>query len=197
MNAIRKTLIATAIAVAATLTAAAQDQPAAEQPRPVFGYISYATVFRQMPEYADAQQKFEQLRAQYDAEARRAEDEFQRKFSEFLQGQKDFPRSIMQKRQTELQELMDRSIDFRNKAQQLLADAQTELQRPVEQRLEQAIGAVAAAQGLLFVVNTDNHACPWVNPLAGTDLYEPVLRQLGLAPAPAQPEQPTTPEQAQ
>ena len=76
------------------------------------GYIPYDKVLQQMPEYATAQQSYDQLREKYDAEAKRAEDEFQRKFSDFLQGQKDFPRSIMQKRQTELQELMDTACDM-------------------------------------------------------------------------------------
>ena len=168
----------TAIALLITLAATATAQ---EQPKPVFGYISYATVFQQMPEYDEAQQNFQKLKAMYDAEAARAEEEFQRKFSEFLQGQKEFPQSIMRKRQTELQELMEQGVEFRTKAQQLLAEAQAELQKPVEQKLTAAINAVAARQRLIFVINTDNHACPYIDPTAGTDLYEPVLAELGLA----------------
>ena len=95
-------------AAAATLQAQQPSVPAtAVSSAPIFGYLSYDTVFRQMPDYQQARESFQALKAKYDAEARRAEEEFQRKFAEFLQGQADFPASIMQKRQAELQDLMD------------------------------------------------------------------------------------------
>ena len=77
---------------------------------PQFGYLSYNEVYKQMPEYKKACDDFAALKAKYDAEATRAEDEFQRKFAEFLNGQKDFPQSIMLKRQAELQDLMEKSV---------------------------------------------------------------------------------------
>ncbi|MCR4995301.1 MAG: OmpH family outer membrane protein [Bacteroidales bacterium] len=142
---------------------------------PQFGYLSYSQVFEQMPDYQKAKEDFAALKAQYDAEATRAEDEFQRKFSEFLQGQKDFPKSIMQKRQAELQELMDKSINFRKEAQRLLADAEKKLQQPVADRLNAAIHEVAAKQGLIFVLNTDGNAVPFIHPQVGIDVTETVL----------------------
>lgn len=150
-------------------------------PLPVLiGHISYNKIFQQMPEYAEAQQKFQALKAKYDAEATRAEAEFQRKFSEFLQGQKDFPTSIMRKRQTELQELMTSSINFRTQAQQLLADAERELQQPVRERLDQAIKSVATRLRLIIVVNTDTNATPFLDSEVCVDIYEDVLQELGL-----------------
>lgn len=148
---------------------------------PQFGYISYNTVFEQMPEYTQAKAAFEELKAKYDAEAKRAEDEFQRKFAEFLQGQKDFPASIMQKRQLELQDLMDKSVAFRLETKRLLQQAEAELQAPVAAKLTEAIKAVAGERGLFFVLNTDENAVPFVHPQAGVDITEAVLIRLGLA----------------
>ena len=55
------------------------------------GYLSYNAVFQAMPEYAVSQRKLADLKAKYDKEAQRSEAEFQRKFVEFLQGQKERP----------------------------------------------------------------------------------------------------------
>ena len=153
-----------------------QSSPIGGLPR--YGYLSYNAVFEQMPEYTQARADFAQLREKYEAEAVRAEEEFQRKFTEFLQGQKDFPKSILQKRQVELQELMERSVSFRKESQRLLAQAEAEMQKPVAERLSQAIQAVGAEQGLLFVLNTDGYAVPFVNPQAGIDITEAVLQKL-------------------
>lgn len=161
-----------------TATPTNQTTPAAS---PIFGYLSYNAILTQLPEYAEAQQQFQQLRQKYDDEAQRAEDEFQRKFSEFLQGQKDFPRSIMQKRQTELQNLLLQSVAFRQQAQQLLADAQAELLRPARQRLDKAIADVAARLTLICVINTDNDAAPYLDPARSIDLTPHILNQLGIA----------------
>ena len=86
------------------ITASAQIQ---------FGYISYEQVLTEMPEYAKAKQDIAALKAKYEAEAQKGEEEFQRKFVDFLQGQKEFPQTIMQKRQAELQALIDNGVAFR------------------------------------------------------------------------------------
>lgn len=163
-----------------TAPGADEKAPGGEVRVPQFGYLSYNDVFEQMPEYAEAKARFEELKAKYDAEAQRAEDEFQRKFAEFLQGQKDFPPSIMQKRQVELQELMDKSVSFRQESQRLLQQAQADLQAAVSDKLNAAIQAVAAERGLIFVLNTDGNAVPFIHPQVGVNITSPVLQQLGI-----------------
>ena len=92
-----------------------------------FGYLSYQQVLKEMPEYTQAMQELQTLKAKYDEEAARGETEFQRKFVDFLQGQKDFPQTIMQKRQAELQTLMDNGVAFRVQVQGLIAQAEKDL----------------------------------------------------------------------
>jgi outer membrane protein len=166
---------------------------AQEQVRvPQFGYLSYNTVFQSMPEYKQAQADFAALKAKYDAEATRAEEEFQRKFTEFLNGQKDFPQSIMLKRQAELQDLMDRSIAFRKESSRLLAEAEARMQAPIASQLNQAIYEVAAERGLIYVLNTDGNAVPFVHPQVGVDITEAVKQKLGI-----KEEQAEKPQEAQ
>ncbi len=145
-----------------------------------FGYISYETVYRQMPQFAQAQQQLTELKAKYEQETVRNEEEFQRKFSDFLQGQKDFPSNILQKRQAELQEVMERSIAFRQDAQQLLSQAEKDLMKDVYRQLNNAIKAVAEEYGYAFVLNADDNAAPYINPEMGDDVTDLVRAELGM-----------------
>lgn len=180
-----KSLFATLLlALVPFLGASAQEQSAVNPAEsqavavPQFGYLSYNAVFQQMPDFQKAKEEFAALKAKYDAEATRAEEEFQRKFADFLQGQKDFPKSILQKRQAELQELMDKSVNFRTEAQRLLAEAEAKLQAPVAERLNEAIRTVAAKRGFIVVLNTDGNAVPFIHPQAGVDITDAVLELL-------------------
>ena len=47
-----------------------------------------------------------------------------RKFEEFMQGQKEFPKTILEKRQNELQNMLESNASFRIKVQALLKEAE-------------------------------------------------------------------------
>ena len=84
-----------------------------------FGYFSYEEVLHTMPGYAIAKHNMDDLRAKYDAETKRAEDEFNAKYEEFLDGQRSFAPSILEKRQAELRELMAKNVTFKAEAVRL------------------------------------------------------------------------------
>lgn len=149
-----------------------------------FASVDYDTVLKQMPEYAKTQQDLAELKAKYDQEATRGEEEFQTKFSDFLQGQKDFPENILVKRQAELQTLMEAGIKFRQEAQDLLSKAEQSLIAGVKEKLNEAIRTVGLEGGYAFIINTDKDGCPFINPMLGENVTERVLKQLGIeAPA--------------
>lgn len=145
-----------------------------------FGYLSYNDIFQAMPEYEVSRQKLADLKSKYDKEARRNEDEFRRKFAEFLQGQKEFPENIMLKRQHELQDLLDKSIRFKEESQKLLAQAEKDLQADMLYLLNEAIRAVGVERGYAYIINTDGNACPFINPAAGDDVTDYVKEKLSL-----------------
>jgi outer membrane protein len=161
------------------LTANAQETTQTATPATIgFGYLSYNRALQQMPGYDEAQQSLLQLRTQYNAELRRVEEDFNRKYEEFLEGRADFPPTILRKRQTELQEMMDRNIAFRDQSRRELADAEEKVMEPLRKKLREAIALVAQQQGFAFVLNTDSDACPYINPLMGKDISDDVSNQL-------------------
>ncbi len=137
------------------------DTPAVQPLR--FGYLSYDYALKAMPGYGEARSSLEALKARYDEEMRRAEEEFNNKYEEFLDGQHDFPQSILQKRQAELQELLEKNIAFREESQRLLKAAEADIMRPLHNRLTAILRTIGEQNGYAFIINTDANACPFVN----------------------------------
>ena len=168
-----KRLASLIIAICAVLCVSAQDSLSIR-----FGYLSYAQALRTMPGYALVQEKMAGLRQQYEAEMQRVTDEFNRKYEEFLEGQHEFPKTILQKRQTELQELMTRNVAFKEESRRQLADAEREALAPLKIRLAETVARIANEHGLALVVNTDSDACPYINPAWGENLNQLVTDAL-------------------
>ena len=143
-----------------------------------FGFLSYEAALKSMPDYTLAQKKLADLKAQYQTEAKRVEDEFNRKYEEFLEGQREFPKTILQKRQTELQELMTRNVAFKEESRKQLAAAEREALAPLKIHLAETVAQIATERGLALVVNTDSDACPYINPDWGENLNELVISSL-------------------
>lgn len=154
-----------------------------------FGYLNYTQVLKQMPAYEQAIKDLEVLRQKYQEEAQRGEEEFQKKFVDFLQGQNEFPQSILLKRQTELQGLMDNGVEFRRQIDTLLLQAEKDLVGPVHEALSNAIQQVAAQRGFHFVLNTEDRNSLYINTSVGEDITLLVLIQLGLVESPQPVEQ--------
>ena len=175
----RKFLLLTTVLLSISLSSKAQaDDMTAIVQKPYFGYLSYDSVMRAMPEYASAMSSYESLKTTYDNEMKRSEQDFNKQFKEYVDGQKSFPENIMLKRQKELQQLMDQSLQFKNEAEQLLTQAKAELMAPVYERLQQVIEAIGVERGYDFILNTDNHATPFVNKSQGEDINGVAISRL-------------------
>ncbi len=161
-----KRILSIIIALGAVLCVSAQDGTIAMK----FGYLSYEQALQSMRDYTIVQNKLTHVKSQYEAEMKRVEDEFNLKYEEFLDGQREFPNTILRKRQTELQELMSKNIDFKEESRQQLASMEEELMVPLKVKLTETISKIASERGYAFVINTDANAYPYINPALGVDI---------------------------
>lgn len=143
-----------------------------------FGYFSYQEVFKSMAGYSIAMKHIDDLKKQYDAEMKRVEEEFNKKYEEFLDGQKDFAPSIREKRQAELQEMMEKNIAFKQEARRLIRQAEEEAMTPLKEQLSSVLNALGKEKGYAFIINTDNNTLPFVNDLMGEDISVPLKERL-------------------
>ena len=101
--------------------------------------------------------------------------EFNKKYEDFLEGQRQFAPSIYKKRQAELTDLMQRNINFKAEAQQQLQKMEADAMAPLKAKLTAAVARVAKAKNLAFVLNTDGDALPYVTPGLGTDITKALI----------------------
>ena len=139
-----------------------------------FGFLSYEAALKSMPDYAVVQQKLADLRQQFQNETLRVEDEFNRKYEDFLEGQRDFPQTILQKRQLELQQLMEKNIEFKEHGRMEIEKAEQDLMAPLKIRLIELLGKIGRERGYAFIIDTDVKALPFINPAMGHDLNQQV-----------------------
>ena len=90
-----------------------------------FGYFNYSEVLHKLPQYKIVQADFDSLLARCDKEIERNEQELTRTYVAFLNEQHDFPEPILRKRQKELQDLVDESIQFRLRTRKISPSART------------------------------------------------------------------------
>jgi outer membrane protein len=167
-----------------TITLSAQEAVTAtaeSAPAPKFGYLSYDAVLQSMPEYAQLQVDMAQLRDKYEAEQKRVETDFNKKYEEFLDGQSSYPKTILQKRQSELQEMLDKNIAFKKESQQLLQKAEADGLQVLKARVAEAMMKVGTARNLPFIINTDINGVAWYNVNQGEDVTEAVKAMLNNA----------------
>lgn len=181
----KKNLLFLAFALFA-LSASAQQNPAvgaqqtttAAQPVLRFGYFSFEQVFHTMPGYAIAKHNMDELRGKYDEETKRVETEFNSKYEEFLDGQRSYAKSIFEKRQAELRELMEKNIAFKAEAARLLKKAEEEAYAPLKAKMNAALQQIGKENGFAFILNTDNNATPYLSAEMGVDITEALKEKI-------------------
>ena len=135
-----------------------------------FGYFSFEQVFHTMPGYAIAKHNMDELRTKYDEETKRVENEFNSKYEEFLDGQRSYAKTILEKRQAELRELMEKNIAFKAEANRLLKQAEDEAFAPLKAKVNEEAQKMGKEKGFAFILNTDNNAAPYLNAEMGEDI---------------------------
>ncbi len=158
----------------ADTVAEAQDSVAVMK----FAYLSYDSVMATMPEYAQMQNEMADLEKQYGAELQRVEKEFNKQYEAFLDGLSTYPESIRQKRQSELQGMLDKNIDFKKESQKLLKDAKCKMMSNMKDIIDAAVAIVAQEKGFAFVLNKDESAVTFINPINGIDITDDVKVQI-------------------
>ena len=143
-----------------------------------FGYVSYMEMVKALPEYSIVVTHLDELQAKYEAEIARSEREFNQKYSDFIEEQHNFPENIRIKRHKELQELMEKSIAFKDEINRAMREARREMMQPLHDKVDEAVMKVCIDNKYDYMLNTDDRAYIAINPQSGNDITEQVKREL-------------------
>ena len=109
-----------------------------------FGTVNSAEVIAAMPERAAAEQQLQDLSKKYEDEFVKIQEEFTKKYKEYMALGDTIPETIRARRMQEVQDSQSRIESFREMATQDIQKQQEALFAPVQQKLMDAIKAVGA-----------------------------------------------------
>ena len=146
-----------------------------------FGHINAQEIVSAMPEFAKAQSDIEALDKQLTSELQ-TQEEFNKKYQEFQQAiaKDSLPANIAERRQKELQDMMQRQEQFQQEAQQQMQKAQADAMAPIYKKLDDAIKAVGAAEGVIYIFDLARTPVAYVNESQSINLTPKVKTQLGI-----------------
>ncbi len=145
-----------------------------------FGYVSYSSILKALPEYSIVNTQLDELQAKYDAEITRSDREFNIKYAEFIEEQSKFPDNIRVKRHKELMELMEKSMAFKDEINSAMREARREMLQPLRAKIDEALLAVCVEGGYDYILNTDDHAYVAINPKHGKDVTAKLKKALNI-----------------
>ncbi|NDV66383.1 OmpH family outer membrane protein [Bacteroides sp. 224] len=147
-----------------------------------FGHVNSQEVITAMPEFTKAQEDLQALNKQLTNELQRTNEEFQKKYQEFQKAmaEESLPANIAERRQNELQEMMQRQEQFQIDAQQSMEKKQSELMMPIYQKLENAIKAVGQDGSYIYIFDIARTSIPYINDSQSTDVTAAVKTKLGI-----------------
>jgi outer membrane protein len=144
MKRLKSLLIATVLFLGTYNTINAQAKTA---------HVDVNEIISKMPAMLDAQKQLEKLSATYDAEYKTMADEYQNKIKKYDQEASTVTDAVNQTRQTEVQDLVKRIQDYRDNAQKELQKKESDLVKPLMDKIKASISKVGKAKGYQYVLN--------------------------------------------
>ena len=145
-----------------------------------FGYTSYRSIIKLLPEYSLVMVHLDELQAKYEAEIARSDREFNQEYADFIEDQSQFPDNIRMKRHKELQELMEKSIAFKDEVNRTMREARHEMMKPLHAKVNEAVMKVCIEGNYDYILDMDDRTYIAVNPQSGTDVTSLVKQELGM-----------------
>ena len=116
-------------------------------------FVNTQEVFMALPEVADMRKQIDDLNANYQKELETMQNEFQKKYSDFIAQQDSLTENIKVRRMQEVEDLRQRMDNFVQVAQQDVNKKQQELIAPIQQKMADAIKAVGTEQGYTYIID--------------------------------------------
>lgn len=156
----------------------AHEQQTKAEPSLSIAVFSYQECWDAMHEVAKVKTEIAALRDQYTMELKRAEADFNAKYEDFLEQQAKLASSIRNKRQAELQKIMEENLAFKAKSQETLASTEAAKLAPVKEKFQQVIEKVAKDGKYNMVMNRDNGAIPFIDNVRIVDVTDAIIARL-------------------
>ena len=115
-------------------------------------YVNTESLYSVMPEISAMESAIASLNESYRAELTKMQEEFEKKYTEFIAQQDSLTENIKSRRMQEVQELQQRLQNFVEIAEQDVQNKQRELLEPINQKIRDTIKKVAEENSYTYVI---------------------------------------------
>jgi outer membrane protein len=165
MKQIKTLLIAAILILGANQTISAQTKTA---------HVDVNEIMAKMPAMLDAQKQLEKLSTTYDADYKKMVEEYQAKLKKYEAEAATVTEAINSERSKEVQDMQKRIVDFRDNAQKELQQKESDIVKPLMEKVRASIQKVGKAKGFQYVLDGSTLLLA-----DGTNLTADVKKDLG------------------
>jgi outer membrane protein len=118
-------------------------------------HVDVSELMSKMPAMLDAQKQLEKLSATYDTEYKTMVDEYQNKLKKYEQEATTVTDAVNETRSKEVQDMQKRIVDYRDNAQKELQQKESDIVKPIMERVKASIQKIGKAKGYQYVLNSE------------------------------------------
>ena len=115
-------------------------------------HVNSMEIFGAMPETSAAETELANLNQSIRAELQGMQEEYNRKYADFMQQSDSLVQSIKIRRMQEIENIKEKIEIFYQQAEQEIAKKRNDLQAPIIQKIHDAIKAIGEEQGYTFIM---------------------------------------------
>ncbi|MGO4817503.1 OmpH family outer membrane protein [Flavobacterium sp. W22_SRS_FP1] len=116
-------------------------------------HVDVSEIMAKMPAMLDAQKQLEQLSGTYDSDYKKMVEEYQAKLKKYEAESATVTDLINGDRSKEVQDMQKRIVDFRDNAQKELQQKESDIVKPLMEKVRTSIQKVGKAKGYQYVLD--------------------------------------------
>lgn len=144
MKQVKSLLIAAVLFLGANQTINAQAKVA---------HVDVSEIMSKMPAMLDAQNQLEKLSTTYDADYKKMVEEYQAKLKKYEAESTTVTEAVNTERGKEVQDMQKRIVDFRDNAQKELQQKESDIVKPLMEKVRAAIQKAGKAKGFQYILD--------------------------------------------
>ncbi|UQD55172.1 OmpH family outer membrane protein [Flavobacterium sp. K5-23] len=144
MKQIKTLLIAATLFFGANQTINAQAKTA---------HVDVSEIMTKMPAMLDAQKQLDKLSGTYDADYKKMVEEYQNKLKKYEAESATVTDDVNGDRSKEVQDMQKRIVDYRDNAQKELQQKESDIVKPIMEKVRASIQKVGKAKGYQYIMD--------------------------------------------
>jgi len=118
-------------------------------------YVNSQEVLMAMPELTSYKSEMSKVEADYKKELSQMQDEFKKKYTDYIAQRDSLTQNIRLRREQEIQDIQQRINNFMQVAQQDSQKKASELMKPIQDKVRDAIQAVGKEKGYTVIITPE------------------------------------------